>query len=193
MRTVVRTGWGVLAALALTLTACEQPLEPEALKSSASANSESAVSRPVQGSLHTDRVVIGPSPAILPDGFSISDCGGTLPVPVYVHAEGTLSHLGTVEVEGAHCTERSLTPLPVDFGRGVSIWTAANGDQLYANYEGTQTKFVEPGVVVAFEVTYTITGGTGRFAGASGQLSSKGTLNLNTFTADEDLSGQITY
>ena len=45
---------------------------------------------------------------------------------------------------------------------GTVVFTAANGDQLFADFEGTPTS---PTTVVG---TYTFTGGTGRFSDASG-------------------------
>jgi hypothetical protein len=52
---------------------------------------------------------------------------------------------------------------------GVYEFTAANGDTLYAEFTGLATPTEIPGVLYIVEVA-TITGGTGRFAGATGSF-----------------------
>jgi len=51
---------------------------------------------------------------------------------------------------------------PVGTFDGTVVFTAVNGDQLFADIDGA---FTSP---TSIEATYTFTGGTGRFAGASG-------------------------
>jgi hypothetical protein len=75
--------------------------------------------------------------------------------------------------------------------------TAANGDRLYATYSGT----VDPlagveGDVISGVTHFTITGGTGRFAGASGSgdMSFEGTLHFaSPMTITWWLDGRIGY
>ena len=50
---------------------------------------------------------------------------------------------------------------------GTYEFTAANGDALFADFTGKSTPTETPGVLYIVEIA-TITGGTGRFAGASG-------------------------
>ena len=52
-------------------------------------------------------------------------------------------------------------------GTGTYTLTAANGDKLFTRYAGGQTEFVPPNVSTITLVA-TITGGTGRFAAATG-------------------------
>ena len=52
-------------------------------------------------------------------------------------------------------------------GTGTFTLTAANGDKLFTRYVGGQTEFIPPNVSTVTLVA-TITGGTGRFARASG-------------------------
>ena len=52
-------------------------------------------------------------------------------------------------------------------GTGTFTLTAANGDKLFTRYAGGQTEFVPPNVSTITLVA-TITGGTGRFAAATG-------------------------
>jgi hypothetical protein len=53
-------------------------------------------------------------------------------------------------------------------GLGCYTFTAANGDMVFAEFTGFSSP-VEPGFVFVTEEA-TITGGTGRFTGASGQF-----------------------
>ena len=55
---------------------------------------------------------------------------------------------------------------------GVYEFTAANGDTLYAEFTGLATPTEIPGVLY-IEETAVITGGTGRFAGATGSFIAK--------------------
>ncbi len=81
-------------------------------------------------------------------------------------ATGNLTHLGRTEVQGAHCS----TPDGAFAVGGEATLTAANGDEVSLTYTGTTVYFsMEEGLVVQ-EVKYIITGGTGRFEGASGFL-----------------------
>lgn len=75
-----------------------------------------------------------------------------------IDATGNATHLGRFTVTAA------WTVGPAG-GSGTSTWTAANGDELY-------TSFTRHGVpappTITFTEIHTITGGSGRFAGASG-------------------------
>jgi hypothetical protein len=85
-------------------------------------------------------------------------------VAVYVEAAGEATHLGQFDLDIPHVVDRSdLT------GIGTYEFTAANGDKVYAEFTGQGTLTDVPGVVY-IEETATITGGTGRFAGATGSF-----------------------
>jgi hypothetical protein len=71
------------------------------------------------------------------------------------------------------------------------VLTAANGDVLYGNGAGTNT-MIAPGRI-AFRVELTFTGGTGRFAGASGEAVSEGEADLPSATATLDMIGWLRY
>ncbi|HSJ24756.1 MAG TPA: hypothetical protein VK929_08825 [Longimicrobiales bacterium] len=71
------------------------------------------------------------------------------------------------------------------------VITAANGDMLYLSGSGTNA-MVAPGQV-AFRVELTITGGTGRFTGATGTVLSQGTADLATAQAKLSMAGTISY
>jgi len=71
------------------------------------------------------------------------------------------------------------------------VITAANGDVLYGSGAGTNT-MIAPGRV-AFRVELTFTGGTGRFAGASGGAASEGEADLVSATSSLQMTGWLTY
>jgi hypothetical protein len=84
---------------------------------------------------------------------------------------------------------------------GTSTLVAANGDTAFSTLTGTATATgIGVGETIDFTLVFTITGGTGRFADASGTLTATATSetvslvgttfsNRDTFTAE----GQISY
>ena len=99
---------------------------------------------------------------------------------------GTATHLGKY-------TEHATLQVNVLTGSstGAATFTAANGDTLTASITGQSTP-TSPGVLSIVEV-YTITGGTGRFAGATGTLTLESTLNLATEASTGTFSGAIDH
>jgi hypothetical protein len=76
-------------------------------------------------------------------------------------------------------------------GSGLSAhFVAANGDSLFAEGSGQATPTETPGVMKIVE-TYTIKGGTGRFADASGTFTVERTINQATKETSGTLNGQI--
>ncbi|GAA6525351.1 hypothetical protein [Intrasporangium sp. DVR] len=76
-----------------------------------------------------------------------------------------LSHLGRVTFEITHCT---VAP-EGRFGQGTTVFTAANGDELWMEHWGTfQLDAVENPTRADATLSWMIVGGTGRFAGATG-------------------------
>ena len=97
---------------------------------------------------------------------------------------GTATHLGKY-AEHVTLQVNVLT----GSSTGASTFTAANGDTLTASITGQSTP-TSPGVLSIVEV-YTITGGTGRFAGATGTITLESTLNLATEDSSGTFSGAI--
>jgi hypothetical protein len=62
----------------------------------------------------------------------------------------------------------------VDFA-GTATITAADGSRLFLSFVGTEPGFAAQAFPTPFSGTFTITGGTARFAGASGQGTIAGT------------------
>jgi hypothetical protein len=92
----------------------------------------------------------------------------TTPVPplvmVDIVATGNATHLGRLTLNVPHVVDPA-TRMAV----GSYQFTAANGDVLYADFTGQATPTETAGVLY-IEETATITGGTGRFAGATGSF-----------------------
>ncbi len=82
---------------------------------------------------------------------------------VLIEASGNATHLGHFTLEVPHHVNQATR-----VGAGTYMFTAANGDTLTADFTGLAT-LVQPGVLSIHE-TATITGGTGRFAGATGSF-----------------------
>jgi hypothetical protein len=106
--------------------------------------------------------------------------------------DGALHHLvGTGEA--THLGRFTLTSeftvtSPPPTASGTAIWTAANGDQIFTTVTGLGVLTFP--ILVTVE-TYTITGGTGRFAGASGSITLDRSINLQTFISSASITGTI--
>jgi len=74
-------------------------------------------------------------------------------------------------------------------GLGTVIWTAANGDQIFAATHGEIVLFDFPNLTL--RETQVITGGTGRFNGASGTIIVDRSLDLLTGNTAGSYSGRI--
>ncbi len=73
---------------------------------------------------------------------------------------------------------------------GVAEFVAANGDKLFAEGTGQATATDTAGVFNVVE-HYTITGGTGRFADASGSITLDRVVNINTGATSGTMVGNI--
>jgi hypothetical protein len=85
-------------------------------------------------------------------------------VSVDVHADGVATHLGQFTLDIPH-TVNVVTRTAT----GSYVFVAANGDTLTADFVGQSTPTDDP-TVLYIEEHATITGGTGRFAGATGSF-----------------------
>ena len=90
---------------------------------------------------------------------------------------GTATHIGRYTIINSHCVD----PTTGDLTAGTFVKTAANGDQIFGSYVGSSIVLQEPAPVGIFSVngTITFTGGTGRFAGATGTTNMSGTLDAD--------------
>jgi hypothetical protein len=108
-------------------------------------------------SLAGDTVPLKGQGSFTPTGQTVDPSTGN--VIIFANVAGTLSHLG--QFTGT-ATEVLFAPDYVSFTVDT-ILVAANGDQLFVTYDGMFVDAQNDSVG-----TFEITGGTGRFAGASG-------------------------
>ncbi len=85
------------------------------------------------------------------------------------------SNFGNFTSIQSHCI---TPPVPAPFDNGLFTWTFASGDTLIGTYFGALTASGTPGVFNDTE-NYTITGGTGLFAGATGNILGIGTVTFS--------------
>ena len=114
----------------------------------------------------------------------------TLPPPPIIRQvdQGTctLSHLGRT----AFYAVQDIDPVAGTQQSVEITFTAANGDILRASSVGTNAP---SGPGVAFRATMTFTGGTGRFANATGSAHVDGAASFVTNSASFELVGGLTY
>ena len=103
---------------------------------------------------------------------------------VLITGTGDATQLGRFTVEVPHLVNQATR-----VGVGSYLFTAANGDTLTADFRG-QAALVAPGVLSVTE-TAVITGGTGRFAGATGEFTAERTFVLASGVTSGSLSGTI--
>jgi hypothetical protein len=103
---------------------------------------------------------------------------------VVIEGGGNATQLGRFTVEIPHLVNQATR-----IGGGTYIFTAANGDTLTADFSG-QATLVSPGVLSVAE-TGVITGGTGRFAGATGSFTAERTFFVATGTTTGTFEGTI--
>jgi hypothetical protein len=82
-------------------------------------------------------------------------------------ARGTAQGLGQTELFSFQQSQPDMRPILTHF-----YLVAANGDRIVGTYEGGRTTVTGPASALA-EATFVITGGTGRFAQATGELQGK--------------------
>ena len=107
--------------------------------------------------------------------------------------QGTASHMGSVTLLATDC------PLTQDgvnffFSDGRLTLTAANGDKLTASYSGSLLPV--PGAsppVHAINGTFSVTGGSGRFAGARGGGSLQGSEDIVTLKGRYEVKGMLSF
>ena len=119
---------------------------------------------------------------------------------VHVHQPGILGILdvdggGHASVLGRYAMHEVATVVMVDNSSGSAVGTAdiiaANGDHIFTNVDEhvTWNQDITAGTIVE---TQTITGGTGRFAGATGTIAINRVLDLATMLSIGTITGTIT-
>ena len=191
----------VVIALVPTLVGigCGQPVSPAGPSSIRPGGTpESAASQQPQPSIGAAE---GPSGTAAASGRPAVPFKGTLegeadppvfeppPSPYFsahLEAEGQATHLGRFTMDFSHRVN-----LATLIGIGKAVFTAANGDTLMTDAEGRATPAGSPTAFTVVEI-HTVTGGTGRFAGASGRFTITRAVDFaNPFTSGE-IEGSIT-
>ena len=107
---------------------------------------------------------------------------------------GQFLHLGRTSVSVTHCTFVDMASGTGSFGPGTITFTAANGDELRLAHRGTFRLVNAPGGLTSvFDMTWAVTGGTGRFTGATGAGMTHGSSLLSTGITAATYLGRIRY
>jgi hypothetical protein len=115
----------------------------------------------------------------------VSRSGAPPIVTVNISATGVATHLGAFELSIPHSVNvitRTAT--------GSYLFVAANGDTLTATFTGASAPTADPTVLAIVEQV-TITGGTGRFAGATGSFTSERLYDTIAGTTTGSFEGTI--
>ena len=117
--------------------------------------------------------------------FTSSVPSGPLPgcdagmIPVALAGIGQASHMGRFSETQTHC----VNPTTLAFCSGRFSFTGADGDTVSGTYSG-QLVITAPTTAAIYGV-FVVTGGTGRFAGATGGGNASGTLDFVTGEAND--------
>jgi len=106
-------------------------------------------------------------------------------VSVLIEGTGNATQLGRFTVESEQVVNTATRTLS-----GSYEFTAANGDTLTADITGEFSPTETPGILFGVD-TATITGGTGRFAGATGSFTVERFLHLSTLLVAGSFEGTI--
>jgi len=131
-----------------------------------------------------------PFSATVAETFTLAMCEPTPSVCVTVAGSGHATHLGLVR-EAAFTVSDSASDAGPDCHpetRATTL-TAANGDQLTLQATGRNC-LTGPTTLIAWD-DYVVTGGTGRFSGASGSGTIGALVNLASLTATVTFSGAL--
>jgi hypothetical protein len=101
-------------------------------------------------------------------------------------ATGRATHIGRYSL---HASE-VINLKTYDVTDGQYTLTTTHGDTLTGTYAGTAVAGSEPGVIT-YHVVGPVTGGTGRFAHASGRITFDGIGNLGDGTLSDQLTGWV--
>jgi hypothetical protein len=166
----------IVLSVCLLAAACHSP-EPGSPISPTSASAEAttqtgamnATSLPFRGDISGTMKGVFTPPATL---------------EIHLSGEGKATHLGRFTSE-----EHTVGTFPNPVATGTWAFTAANGDQLFATTESTGTP-VGPGIDDVKTVA-TITGGTGRFADATGTFTAVIRASHDASSGEGEFSGSF--
>lgn len=107
-----------------------------------------------------------------------------------ITVNGSCTGIATV-VGKLSLTYQDTIDLRTASGTGIAQLIAANGDTIYLTNTGSADVVSKPGFAIITEI-YTITGGTGRFAGAQGSFALDRSVNQATGFTSGSFHGTIT-
>jgi hypothetical protein len=128
--------------------------------------------RPFAGSYETTATPVSPPPII----------------QIRVRGTGNATHLGKSWFESSVTINTTTIPFQLS---GTTTFNVANGDQLSTTFTGTSTPNGDGTNTVVFN--YEITGGTGRFADASGSFTGHTIAVVGEPTGSVSYEGTINY
>ena len=173
----------VMLATAALATGCGSPASPSAVPSA----SLSGVASQSEGG--------GPTTARQPDRsvpFTGTLNGTVMVTPldpplaeVLIDATGTATHLGFFHLEVPHRVSFATAT-----GDGTYTFAAANGDLLIAHFTGVADTSTQIFTIVEHA---TITGGTGRFANATGSFTVHRSYDVAAGTTTGNIEGTIAF
>ena len=125
--------------------------------------------------------------------FELWSDGATSGPPIInliVYGSGNATHMGKTDLVVTETITTQEPPSPW-LAEASVVATAANGDELHFDY----TSVINPSDFPNLDVfgICIITGGTGRFDGASGTLTYKGEFNADTNIGIATFNGNILY
>ena len=175
------------------LGACTKESDETLLAGNGSSAVQRVAGRPFKGTFYT---TVDPATV-----NSLTYCSGDVPnfgVPgVLFH--GSATHLGDIipelsTIQDANCNLSVQTMLLTTHGSGQIA--ANNGDLLYVSWDDAidaSAVLTQTGTTGTISGTWTITGGTGRFAGASGSFTISGPVDFATTSFQCEAVGTIIY
>lgn len=109
--------------------------------------------------------------------------GGSL--EVVLNGTGHATRLGAYTYAATECFDAVSGAFA-----GSATLTAANGDTITGTYQGQVSVTADPDVIT-YQEELKLTGGTGRFAGATGTLQVAGVADLSTLAYSQTLTGAV--
>jgi hypothetical protein len=181
--------------VAVAVLACGDPAGPAADSLPEAAYTRSAAPRPFHGSIRGDLVAVDPfaprSSAACNANFSGDPAAPGASVSLFDSADGNFSHMGRSRLEAVSCID-PLSP----FSSGTGVIQAASSDELFIAFSNVGIPRAANPAVIDVEGTQWVTGGTGRFMGATGVQTCAFTIRLTspaTGTIDGSCTGTLMY
>jgi len=119
-------------------------------------------------------------------GFQLPGaCAGGSLEEVVIGGTGRATQLGAYTYSATECFDAVSGAFA-----GSATLTAANGDAITGTYQGQVSGTADPDDIT-YQEELELTGGTGRFAGATGTLQVAGVANLLTLEYGQTLTGTV--